>query len=46
MCISELIGATEFPEDRNPYSRVTGNGGCYNDTDLPIKPVTGIGHAE
>ena len=43
MCIFiELIGAMEFPSNPDPYLQVTGNGGCYNDTDLPTKPVTSI----
>ena len=25
----------------DPYLLVSGNGGCYNDTDLPAKPLTG-----
>ena len=36
---TEFIGATEFPSDPGPYLNVTGNPGCYNDTDLPTKPT-------
>ena len=40
LCIfTEFIGATEFPSDTDPYLNVTGNPGCYNDTDLPTKPT-------
>lgn len=32
---TDLIGATEFPSDPSDYVNVSGNAGCYNDTDLP-----------
>ena len=31
---------TEFPSDPGDHLRVSGNPGCYNDTDLPAKPIT------
>ena len=37
---TELIGAKEFPSDPGPLLSITGNRGCYNDTDLPTKPPT------
>ena len=37
---TELVGAKEFPHDTRPFLSITGNAGCYNDTDLPTKPIT------
>ena len=37
---TELIGAKEFPRDPTPFLSITGDAGCYNDTDLPINPPT------
>lgn len=40
---SEFVGATEYPSDPFPYLEVTGNGGCYNNTDLPKTSITTTG---
>ena len=37
---TELVGAKEFPHDPRPFHSIIGNVGCYNDTDLPTKPIT------
>ena len=42
LCIFiEFIGAAEFPSEPGPHLRASGKAGCYNDTDLPNKPVIG-----
>ena len=34
---TEFVGATEYPSNATNYTEVTGNEGCYSDTDLPAK---------
>ena len=37
---TEFVGVTEFPSDPVPHLMVTGNEGCYNNTDLPKTSIT------
>ena len=32
---TEFVGATEYPSNASNYTNVTGNEGCYTDTDPP-----------